>query len=252
MTRAFWVEMLKLRRSPVALTATLLMVVLIPVMALGLYSVAQNGGTGALAGKAGALLAGEGWDGYVGAVDQIAAVAMFLGAGVVAAWVFGREHLDRTFPALFALPVSRTTIAGAKFLVLGVWAAASSTLIVASTLLVGVAGRLDGAGVAAESYRLFAVALGATLLGLTMGYVASVGRGLLPAIGAIVVLVAVAQIAVLMGTGGWLPFAVPGLIAVAGTEGAPELTATQIALVPVVVVAVAAATLSWWRTTEAV
>jgi hypothetical protein len=55
-----------------------------------------------------------------------------------------------------------------------------------------------------------------------------------------------------MGTGGWLPFAVPGLIAVAGTEGAPELTATQIALVPVVVVAVAAATLSWWRTTEAV
>lgn len=51
---------------------------------MGFHSVASRGGTGAVARKAEALLVGEGWENYLGAVDQIAAAAMFVGAGVVA------------------------------------------------------------------------------------------------------------------------------------------------------------------------
>ena len=139
MNRAVRVEWWKLKRSPVTVTATALMVILLPAMALGFYSVAQQGGTGPLAQKAGAFLIGEGWEGYLGAVDQIAAAAMFLGTGFVVAWTFGREHTDRTFPSLFALPVSRTSIAGAKFLVLAGWITLLSLLVVAVSLGIGVA-----------------------------------------------------------------------------------------------------------------
>jgi ABC-2 type transport system permease protein len=78
--------------------------------------------------------------------------------------------------------------------------------------------------------RLSAVAILAALLALPTGYVASAGRGYLPAIGALIVVIAISQVVVLFGTGGWVPSAVPGLLAVGGGL-AP--TAVQIALVPI-------------------
>ena len=97
------------------------------------------------------------------------------------------------------------------------------------------------------------VVLGTTgLLSMTMGFVASVGRGYLTAIGAIIVIIAVAQVAVLFGTGGWFPFAVPGLLAVAGAEGAPTLSSLQMALVPAVVAMGIWFTIAWWRSAEVI
>ncbi|MGB7860557.1 MAG: ABC transporter permease [Acidimicrobiia bacterium] len=255
MSSAIRVEWWKLRRSTVTISATILMAVLLPAMALGLYSVAQNGGTGPLAEKASAFAVGEGWVGYLGVTDQIAAVAIFLGAGVVVAWVFGREHSDRTFPSLFALPVSRSTFAGAKFLVLLGWIVVlSSSVVVVAVgigLLAGV-GANDSGVIWSALLRLFVVALTASTLALTMGLVASIGRGYLPAVGALILIVAAAQVTVLFGTGGWFPFAVPGLIAIAGADGAPELNLIQIALVPMGTLAVAWLTVRWWQHAQVV
>ena len=254
MTASLRVEWWKLRRSRVVLVATALMGLLLPGMGLGFYSVALNGGTGGLAGKAGALLIGEGWVGYLGFVDQISAVALFLGSGVVVAWMFGREHADRTFPALFALPVSRGAIAGAKFVVLTVWLAALTLLVGLVALVLGLAagvGPVDAALIT-ELLRLLSIGITAGMLALTMGLVASIGRGYLAAIGAMSVIVAAAQVAVLFGTGGWFPFAVPGLLAIAGSEGAPELTAVQVALIPGLTMAGVWATIVWWRRADVV
>ncbi len=244
------VEWWKLRRSPVTATATALMALLVPLMALGFFTVAREGGTGPLAEKAGALLVGEGWVGYLETVDQIAAVAMFVGAGVVVAWVFGREHSDRTFSSLFALPVPRSTIAKSKFLVLVVWATVLSIALVVVTVGVGFAadvGRFDFAEAGPELMRLASIAWLTTALALTIGLVASVGRGYLPAIGALILIVAIAQIAVLMGAGGWFPYAVPGLLALVGDPGAPELTSVQIVLVPATTAVAVWLTVHWWR-----
>lgn len=255
MNRAVRVEWWKLKRSPVTVTATALMVILLPAMALGFYSVAQQGGTGPLAQKAGAFLIGEGWEGYLGAVDQIAAAAMFLGTGFVVAWTFGREHTDRTFPSLFALPVSRTSIAGAKFLVLAGWITLLSLLVVAVSLGIGVAagvGPIQTAVIGPALLRLLAISLSTSMLSLTIGLVASVGRGYLPAVGALILIVVAAQMSVLFGIGGWFPFAIPGLIAVSGSEGAPVLIPMQIALVPVATAVGLSFTVRWWRRAEAV
>ena len=252
---ALRVETWKLLRSRVTLVSTVLMGLLLPALGLGFYSVAVSGGTGALADKAASLLIGEGWVGYLGLVDQIAAVAVFLGAGVVVSWAFGREHIDRTFPSLFALPVGRGTIASAKFVALVVWTIVLAVIVGATALLLGIGagvGPWDVGVVVPELARLVVISLGAGTLALTMGLVASIGRGYLAAIGAMSVIVAVSQIAVLFGSGGWFPFAVPGLMAVSGAEGIPALTPFQVALVPGLAVISLWLTVRWWRRAEVV
>lgn len=255
MKAALRVEWWKMRRSPVVLVSTALMALLLPLLGLGFYWVSTNGGTGLLADKAAGLLVGEGWVGYLGLVDQTAAAALFLGAGIVVAWMFGREHADRTFPSLFGLTVSREVVAGAKFVVLTVWLVALATVVTLMALVLGLVGGvepLDGPVVLAELGRLFGVALGAGVLSLTMGFVASLGRGYLPAVGTLIVIIAAAQVSVLFGTGGWFPFAVPGLLAVAGAEGAPELNPIQAGLVPGLAAVGIWLTLRWWKNSEVV
>lgn len=255
MRAAVRVEWWKLRRSPVTLTATALIVVLLPAMGLGFYSVGTQGGTGAVAQKAAALLVGEGWEGYLGSVDQIAASAVFLGAGIAVAWMFGREHADRTFPSLFALPVSRAKLAAAKFVVLLAWVLVLTVLVVVVTAGLGFianVGTFEAEAHLPGIARLFAVVLSASVLALVVALAASAGRGYLPGIAAVVLLLIAAQIAVLFGTGGWFPFAVPGLLAVAGADGAPTLNAVQVALVPFTAAAAAGATIRWWQDAPAV
>jgi ABC-2 type transport system permease protein len=252
---ALRVEGQKLIRSRVTLVATILIGLLLPAMGLGFYAVATTEGAGSLADKASALLFGEGWVGYVGMIDQIAAVAVFLGAGIVVAWVFGREHVDRTFPSLFALPVPRTAIAGAKFTVVTIWVVALSVLVAGVALILGLISGIEPKNIGTvigELADLLWICLGAGMLALTMGFVASVGRGYLAAIGAMAVIIAIAQVAVLFGAGGWFPFAVPGLMAIAGADGAPSLSFVQLLLVPALAVASVWATIRWWRGAEVV
>lgn len=254
MSRALLVEWWKLRRSRVVLVSTLLLAGLIPAMGLGIFSVASSDTSGPLAAKTAGLLIGEGWGAYLGAIAQISAAGFFIGAGVVAAWVFGREHADRTFSSLFALTVSRQTIAFAKFVVLIGWIVALTVAIgmVAFTLgAVAHVGPLDST-ILGPIGRLLLVVFTTGLLSLSGGCVASVGRGYLPAVGFLALTVAVSQVAVLFGTGGWLPFVVPGLVAISGSEAAPYLTAVQFALVPALVVVIMWLTVLWWQKAEVV
>ena len=252
MSRALQVELLKFRRSPVVIVSTVLMLLLLPAIGLGMFSVASTSAAGPLAAKVEGLLIGEGWAAYLGVISQVAAAAAFVGVGVVAAWTFGREHSDNTFPSLFALSVSRRSIAFAKFAILGMWVLGLAAVVTLVAVLAGVFGGVGGGNMWDPILRLLFVVTATGLLALTAGYVASVGRGYLPAIGAIVIVVAAAQISVLFGAGGWFPFAVPGLVAITGSEAAPALTWMQFALVPVVVLAVVWLTVDWWKRAEVV
>ena len=253
MSRALRVEWMKFRRSPVVMVATVLMVVMLPAIGLGMFSVASSEVAGPLAAKVQGLLIGDGWPAYLGVISQVSAAAVFVGAGVVAAWSFGREHSDRTFPSLFALSVSRGSIASAKLVILTIWVAGLTICVAVAAVAVGAIGGVGGPdGLGSALLRLSFVVAATGLLALSAGYVASVGRGYLPAIGAIVIVVATAQISVLFGAGGWFPFAVPGLVAIAESEAAPTLSAAQLALVPTVVVAGVWLTVAWWKRAEVV
>ncbi len=247
-------EWLKLRRSRVTLTIGFLVAFAIPLMSYAFYWVADSGGFGPLAVKADGLIVGTGWDGLFSSSGQIVAAAAFLAFGVAAAWCYGREFADRTFPSLFALAVSRRTISLAKLVVLLL---GSLLAVVVMTLVIGALGLMTSLEVSSTSIvgglgRVFAIGLLSALLAVVAGLVASIGRGYLPALGLLIGLVAIAQLAVLFGTGGWFPFAVPGLIAVAGAEGVPAVTGVQIALVPLLCAVIAFLTARWWGSAQAV
>lgn len=90
------------------------------------------------------MVFGDGWTGHLNSANQIGAAAIFVGAGVVVVWMFGREHADRTFASLFALPVSKGSIAVAKLMLLLAWAVMLSTAMSVVALLLGVAGSTVG------------------------------------------------------------------------------------------------------------
>lgn len=255
MRRAVTVEVLKLRRSPVALTTTALLAIVVPLLCIGFLAIAEGGGAGAAALKAQAMVVGDGWDGYLGLLAQMMAVAMFIGPGVVVAWAFGREFSDRTFPSLFALPVSRSATASAKFLVLLIWGLALTVLLlltaVAFGLVAGV-GPIDLTDLMSSLARLTLAGFLTATIALTIGLVASIGRGYLPAIGAIVLLTVAAQVSVLFGSGGWFPYAAPGLYAIAGAGGVADVSVAQLLLVPATSAFVAWITVRWWERAEVV
>lgn len=252
MKRALAVEFLKLRRSSVVLSATALIVLLIPAMCVGLVAVAaQDVGVGAAALKARAMVVGEGWDAYLGLVAQMGAVSMFIGPGVVVAWSFGREYADRTFPALFALPVSRCSIVVAKFFTLWCWCLLLTIALLMAVVIAGLVtpvGPPDGIELSRVGRLFVSVFLTATMA-LTMGPVASVGRGYLPAIAALILITMAAQLAVVFGVGAWFPYAAPGLYALAGI-GVPTVNTMQLLLVPLTTLAAAGFTARWWARAE--
>jgi len=247
---ALEVEWLKLRRSRTVAVATVVLVLGIPALVAGFMRAAVASPQSQLGVKVHAMVSGTGWAAYLGLAEQICAVALFLGVGIVVAWCFGREFTDHTLVSLYALPVSRGTVAAAKAAVVTAWAAVVSLAVLAVLLLAGPAagvGLPDG-DAARAAPKAFAVALLTAVLALTLALPASLGRGYLPAIGGLLLVVLLTQILVTLGIGAWVPYAAPALWS--QTTLPVDVGPVQLALIPVTAVAVLWATLRWWQTVE--
>ncbi len=254
MERALIVEGTKFRRSPVALIATVVVVVVVPALSLAMTWIVGGNTASALALKAEALVGDGGWGGYLNVAAQVSAAAVFVASGFVVSWMFGREYAERTFPSLFALPVSLRSIASSKLIVIAVWSFATAVLM---ALVAGTIGAIAGlevgdADVVSLLIKLFVVSFSSSLMAMVVAIVASVSRGYFAAVGAVIVLVACGQLSVLFGVGGWFPIAVPGLLAVAGTEGVPDVTLPHILFASATVVGASFFTVWWWGRSSAV
>lgn len=171
--------------------------------------------------------------------------------GIVAAWTFGREFSDRTFVDLLALPTPRSSIVVAKFMIVVVWCAMLTAVVFVAGLIV--AGALDLSGwsvsaLAAAAGRLALMyALGVVLM-TPVGFVASAGRGYLPGIGIVLLVVVLAQSLATLGIGRWFPWAVPALVTgVGGHEAQAQIGAGSYLLVGLTAAAGAGLTLAWWQ-----
>ncbi len=105
---------------------------------------------------------------------------------LVTTWVFGREFSDHTTKELLALPTPRAAIVGAKFVVVGFWAAGLTALVFALGLLVGAAIGLPGwsrALVWRAAGNLIVTAGLTIALMSPVALLASAGRGYLPPLG---------------------------------------------------------------------
>lgn len=242
------VEWLKFRQSrPMWITSIFLVLGVTGMSALTLGSV--GGGNPLLAAKAQAIVGSGGWSGLFAAANTIIAVGGLLGFGVVTGWTFGREFTDRTIAGLSARPVSRLAVAASKLLIVAVWPGFIAMLLVLTLLAAGV---LMGMGeitmaVLGLAGKAALITMLSGLLALPCAWAATVGRGYLSAIGAIIAIVLAAQMAVMAGAGGWFPFSAPGLWAAVTSSQIDPAMMVQLLLVLPLAGAAAALTLESWR-----
>lgn len=251
-TSALWAETLKMRRSKVPFFIWLGFSVA-PLIA-GLFMIimkdpeaAKN--MGLISAKAQMLAGTADWATFFSVIAQAVAVAGAILFAILTGWVFGREFSDRTAKELLALPVSRSAIISAKFVVLAIASLVMSLWVFLLGLLVG--NLVDIPGYSVELTRAaFVDTLGTALLTITLipfvAFVSSIGRGYMPAFGWAVFTVAIAQIAAITGWGDWLPWSVPALFSGAAGPRAEMLgTHSYIAVLLSGAVGLAI-TFYWW------
>ncbi|MEO6084247.1 MAG: ABC transporter permease [Umezawaea sp.] len=247
------VEALKARRSRLPWVTVLAFTVVALVGGLFMFILQDQErarGLGLLGAKATLVGGDASWSTYLGFLAQATAVGGVVVFGLVLVWSFGREFGQHTVKDLLALPTSRATIVTAKFAVAAVWCAALAAQLAVLGLLVGAVLRLPGwsTDVAVTGLaRLAATAAMTALVATPLAMAASVGRGYLPGVAAMITAVFLAQIVAALGYGRYFPWSVPALFAgLAGPDSVP-LGLLGVVLVVLVGAAGVLGTALWWR-----
>jgi ABC-2 type transport system permease protein len=253
---ALWAEALKARRSRVPLV-TALGFCLAPLMG-GFFMVVLKDPDRArrlgLIGTKAQLLSGTAdWPTYLGVLAQATAVGGVVVFGLAAVWVFGREYSHRTVTDLLALPTGRAAIVAAKFLVVVVWSAGLVAVMFLLGLAVGSLVGLPGWSpwLAVRGAGTVAATGGLTVLLISLlAFAASAGRGYLPAIGVMFLMVFLAQVVAAAGWGAYFPWSVPALYSGIAGPGVGDLGGVSYVLVGLAGVAGVLGTFAWWRVAD--
>jgi len=206
--------------------------------------------SGALSAKAQIMNFSENWYFYLGILTQAIGVGGILVFGFVASWIFGREYSDGTAKDLLALPISRTKIVNAKFVVYGVWCLALvvSNLIVG--VLIGTMLALPGSDtnfIPAYLKNYFITTVLTVSLGTPIAFFAIWGRGYLAPLGFVGLTLVFAQIIASTGYGYYFPWSVPGLFSGAGGEYKAQLNIISYTILVLTSMAGYFATVTYWK-----
>lgn len=253
---ALFAETLKMLRSKVPLFTTIGFFIL-PLVG-GLFMIILKDpeaakSMGLISTKAQITAGTADWSAFFSLLTQGTAIGGAILFAIVTTWVFGREFSDHTVKELLALPTPREVTVTAKFIVIIVWTLALTLVTFLIGLIVGALVSIPG-----WSGELLGIAfvgvLGSTLLNmLLLPYVAllaSTGRGYIPPFGWTILMVGLAQIAIVMGWGDWFPWAVPGLF-----SGAAGPRSELLGMHSYIIVLISSAigltlTFYWWRNAD--
>ncbi|WP_350275654.1 ABC transporter permease [Kribbella sp. HUAS MG21] len=238
------VELTKLTHAAVARVTGVLIVLGISLICSAML-LAVDTDDPQLAAKLGPLIDPGGWVGYLTVAIQVTGAAGLIGYGVVLSWLFSREFADGTITGLFAIPLSRRTLATAKLTVYLMWGLVTALALVLALILLGLAGGLGP--IPPDAAPAIGRLLGLSILNLVIAtpaaWAATVGRSVLAGIGTTLAIVVASQVSVIAGTGGWFPFAAPALWAI---STGITVTPAQLALVaPVAALAITLTLRSW-------
>jgi ABC-2 type transport system permease protein len=255
---ALWAEALKARRSLApALSALAFMALpLVDGLFMIILKDPDRARTMGLISAKAQLAAGVAdWPTFLGVLTQGIAIGGAVVFALLTAWVFGREYSDRTAKELLALPTPRATIVAAKFVLLALWTLTLALLIFAAGLGIGIVVGIPGwsLDLVWTSYRrLLGVALLDFMLLPFVAFLASAGRGYLPALGWALFSIFLAQIAAVLGWGDWFPWSVPALFSGMAGPRTADLGLHSYASVSLAFAVGLAATFAWWRSADQV
>jgi ABC-2 type transport system permease protein len=245
-----WIEMRKAIRSRVPLW-TAVGSLFMPLGIAFLIFVARNPDIAKNLGLVGAKAnlvsySGTDWPAYMGFFAQIVAIGGFFLFVLIISWVFGREFIDGTLKDMLAVPVQRSSIILAKFIVVAIWSAALTLIIFIAGLVMGAVIQLPGGSTSVIlQYGGLVLITAFMAIGVVTPYAlfASVGRGYLLPMGLAILTLMMTNLLTIIGWGEYIPWSVPGLYAV----GKTPLTAVSYWIVLLTGLAGIIATYLWWK-----
>jgi ABC-2 type transport system permease protein len=249
---AFFSEVIKLRRS--AIWWILLAVFMfIPTMIGLMMIVATHPEIAAKLGIVAAkskLVATSDWTGYFTLLIQTVASIGFIGFGFVTSWVFGREFSEHTVKDILALPVSRTFIVTAKFILSILWSMFLISVFLVTSICVGRMVSIDGWDfhfILSQSGKFFITSILTLFLLPPVAFFASYGKGVVAPLGFIIFTLIMAQFAAILGFGPYFPWAIPGVYtALQGTPGMQLYFSSYSILILTGIIGYLA-TVRWWQ-----
>jgi ABC-2 type transport system permease protein len=186
------------------------------------------------------------WTLYLNLLSQMVAAGGFILFCLIISWAFGREFVDGTVKDMLAVPVRRSNIVLAKFIVVAVWCAVLALLLFAVAVMMGMVEGLPEGSFSVMLQGAISVAITTLLViwvVLPVGFFASVGRGYLLPMGATILILLLANLMVVAGWGEYFPWAVPMLYG----QGKTMLTPTSYGVVILTGLLGMAATYFWWK-----
>ena len=250
---AFNTELLKVRKSKI-LPATIALFAFVAFMMGFLMQIARHpeyAANSAIFSSKASFVQSVDWKGYFSLLIQIILTLGNLGFGVVAAWVFGREYTDRVISDLLALPVSRTTIVLAKFLVIILWCLLLTFVTLITALIMGSLIGLDGGLQEIYSWGWIYFICGfLTMFYVTpVAWVASYGKGYLLAIGFVLLTLITTQFMFLglPGLTPYFPWAIPALASGIAGPDLPEAGFISFTILALTFLAGITGTAAWWQ-----
>ena len=83
------------------------------------------------------------WPTFLNLLIQMVLTIGYMGCGIVAIWVFGREYSDRVVKDLLALPVPRFIFVLSKFIIIAIWSLLLLFLLLITAFITGLLVNLD-------------------------------------------------------------------------------------------------------------
>jgi ABC-2 type transport system permease protein len=186
------------------------------------------------------------WPAYINLIGLFIAAGGFFLFVLIISWVFGREFSDGTLKDLLAVPVTRSCILLAKFIVAVAWSVVLSLVLLIVGLLMGFLINLPG-GSPDVIFRGSLLGLASSCLTIVVvlpfALFASIGRGYLLPIGVAVLTLMATNFMGLAGWGEYFPWAIPGIFAQAKAPLGP----VSYGIVVVTGVVGVIATYLWWK-----
>ncbi|MBN2682619.1 MAG: ABC transporter permease [Bacteroidales bacterium] len=252
---AFRVELLKNKKSRV-FWATVFVFTFLPLMIGLMIYVASNPEISQKLGIVGVkakMLGQQDWKGYLTLINQSLAGLGLIGFGFVTSWVFGNEHINRTFKDILAVPIGRLSMVGAKLLLVFVWCIFLAIVLFLVSCTMGFILNLphwSNLAFADFVFRFFG-ATGLTLLLLSpIAWLTGYTRGIIAPLGFVIFTMIIANFTGLVGLGPYFPWAIPGLLSSGGQGPEFHLVLSSYILIFATFLVGFYATLKWWRNAD--
>jgi ABC-2 type transport system permease protein len=186
------------------------------------------------------------WPSYLVLYAEVISAGGFFFFIIAISWVFGREFADGTLKDMLAVPVQRSKILLAKFIVVAIWCGTMAIIILIFGLVIGAIIQLPGGTISVIIHGSTVTAItGCLIIAVVFPFalLASVGRGYLLPMGVAVLTLIMANLVMVVGRAEYFPWAIPLLYA----QGETSLTPVSFGLVIFTSLAGMLATYLWWK-----